>query len=134
MGNVQEFFTGLHAKLYKLTGGKLTGSGSLIIVRHVGARSGRVRESPIMGFRDGDAYFVAASANGSPKNPGWYYNLLAHPETIINDSGKEIPVTASDAGVRRDELWQKAIEQDPRFRRYEKKTDRAIPIIVLTPR
>jgi len=127
-------FTGIHAKLYKLTRGRLTGGGSIIIVRHKGAKSEKVRETPLMSFRDGEDYFVVASAGGSPKNPGWYYNLMANPVTVINDRGTEIAVTAADAGARRNELWGKVAASSKQFAGYEDKTDREIPIVVLTPR
>jgi deazaflavin-dependent oxidoreductase (nitroreductase family) len=125
------FFTRVNVAIYKLTAGRLM--GQLIIVRHKGARSGKVRESALRGFHDGNDYMVAASANGSPKNPGWYYNLMANPETVINDSGQEIAVVARDAGPRRDELWSKVIAEAPRFKGYEKKADRVIPIVLLSP-
>jgi deazaflavin-dependent oxidoreductase (nitroreductase family) len=135
MGNfVFRLFTGIHARLYKLTGGRLTGGGSVIIVRHKGAKSGKVRETPLMSFRDGEEYFVVASAGGSPRNPGWYYNLMANPATVINDRGTEIAVIASDAGARRNELWAKVVANSKQFAGYEDKTEREIPIVVLTPR
>ncbi len=128
------FFTGMHAKLYKLTGGRFFGGGSIIVVTHQGAKSGKVRETPLMAFREGADYLIVASAGGAPSNPGWYYNLLANAETIINDGGDEVPVTARDAGSDRDALWEKVVAAAPRFKAYEGKTDRVIPIVVLSPR
>lgn len=135
MGNLlMRLFNRLHAGLYKLTGGRLTGGGSVIIVTHKGAKSGKLRDTPVMSFRDGDNYMIVASAGGSDKHPGWYHNLIANPETVINDRGQEIPVSASAAGARHDELWAKVVARDARFGGYSKKTDRVIPIVLLTPR
>ena len=129
---VFRLFSRINVALYKVTGGRMM--GDLIIVRHKGARSGKVRETPLRGFRDGNDYMVVASANGNPKNPGWYYNLMANPETVINDSGTEVAVVARDAGTRRDELWARVVAEAPRFNGYETKTERVIPIVLLTPR
>lgn len=130
-------FTGLHAKLYKLTGGRFVGGGpggSIVVVKHEGAKSGKVRETPLMSFREGDDYLIVASANGADTSPGWYYNLLANPDTTMAVDGTEIAVTARDAGAQRDELWAKVVAAEARFGGYEAKTDRVIPIIILSPR
>jgi deazaflavin-dependent oxidoreductase (nitroreductase family) len=135
MGNFfMRLFTGIHARLYKATGGRFFGGGSVIVLTHRGAKSGRVRDTPVMSFRDGDNYMVVASAGGSDKHPGWYHNLIANPETVINDHGQEITVKAIDAGARRDELFEKVVAEDPRFGEYTKKTDRVIPVVLLVPR
>jgi F420H(2)-dependent quinone reductase len=134
MGNfVMRLVTGLHAKIIKLTRGKLL-AGSAVVLTHKGAKSGKVRETPVMCFRDGDRYLIVASAGGAPHHPGWYHNLMANPETTIYVDGKTIPVTARDAGEARDELWQKVVAEDNRFAAYVDKTDRVIPIVILEPR
>ncbi len=126
-------FTGMHARMYKLTGGRFFGGGSIVIVTHKGAKSGRVRDTPLMSFREGDDYLIVASAGGDSRNPGWYYNLMANPDAVINDSGTEVKVRASDAGPARDAMWEEVVAAAPRFKSYESKTDRVIPIVVLTP-
>lgn len=129
------FGVGLHAKLYKLARGRFFGGGgSVIVLTHKGAKSGKVRDTPLMSFRDGEDYLIVASAGGDAKNPGWYYNLLANPETTINVRGEEITVLARDAGADRDALWDMVTTTEPRFGSYESKTDRVIPIVVLSPR
>ena len=130
-------FTGLHAKLYKLTGGRFVGGGpggSVVVVTHKGAKSGKVRQTPLMSFREGDDYLVVASANGADTSPGWYHNLLANPETMLAVDGTEIAVAARDAGSQRDELWAKVVATEARFGGHEAKTDRVIPIVILSPR
>ncbi len=125
-------FTGMHAKIVKATGGRLFGK-SVIVLTHKGAKSGKVRDTPLMFFQDGGDYLIVASAGGAPNNPGWYYNLMANPDTTITLQGKEMEVRASDAGARRDELWAKIVAAEPRFGTYEGKTDRVIPVVVLEP-
>jgi len=91
MGNfLMRFVTGLHAKMIKLTRGKLL-TGSAVVLTHKGARSGKVRETPVMCFRDGDRYMIVASAGGAAHHPGWYHNLMANPETTIYVDGKDDP-------------------------------------------
>lgn len=131
------FFTGMHAKLYKLTGGKFFGGGdegSVLVLTHQGAKSGKVRDTPLMHFRDGDDYLIVASAGGDPRHPGWYHNLMANPDTTINLNGQTIPVRARDAGADRERLWEKIVAAEARFGSYETKTDRVIPVVVLEPK
>ena len=130
-------FTGIHAKLYKMTGGRFFGggdNGSVLVLTHRGAKSGKVRDTPLMFVRDESDYLIIASAGGDVYNPGWYHNLLANPDTTINVSGEAIQVTARDAGPQRDELWAKVVATDPRFGNYESKTERVIPVVILEPR
>lgn len=132
------FFTGMHARLYKLTGGRFFGGGvdegSVLVLDHKGAKTGKVRATPLMHFRDGDNYLIVASAGGAPQHPGWYHNLMANPETTINLNGETISVRAGDAGADRDALWKRIVTAEPRFGAYETKTDRLIPIVVLEPK
>ena len=126
--------TALHAKLYKLTGGRFFGggdSGSVLVLTHKGAKSGRLRDTPLMYMPNENSYLIIASAGGSPNNPGWYHNLMANPETTVNISGESIAVKARDAGAERDALWEKIVANDPRFGNYATKTDRVIPVVIL---
>lgn len=138
MGNF--FFrlgTGLHAKLYKLTGGRFLGggeNGSVLVLTHRGARSGKIRETPLMFMPNDDGFMIVASAGGAPHNPGWYHNLMANPDTTVNLRGETIAVRARDAGAERGALWEKIVGAEPRFGSYESKTDRTIPIVILDRR
>lgn len=127
-------FTGLHAKLYQLTGGRFFGGGEdgrVLVLTHKGAKSGKVRQTPLMYMPHDDGYAIIASAGGDSRHPGWYHNLMANQETAINVNGESIAVRARDAGDERGELWAKVTAWDPRFAAYETKTDRVIPIVVL---
>ena len=126
-------FTGLHAKIIKLSKGKLL-AGSILVLTHTGAKSGKVRDTPLMYFKEGSDYLIIASAGGAPSSPGWYHNLMVNPETTIEVKGEMVQVTARDAGSARDEMWAKITSAEPRFANYESKTDRTIPVVVLSPR
>ena len=125
-------FTGIHAKIIKLSRGRVL-AGSTLVLTHTGAKSGKVRDTPLMYFHDGDDYLLAASAGGAPNNPGWYHNLMANPEAVIHVKGEAIDVTARDAGEDRDRLWKVITETEPRFATYEASADRIIPVVVLEP-
>jgi deazaflavin-dependent oxidoreductase (nitroreductase family) len=111
----------------------------LLLLTHTGARSGRRRTNPLACFRDGERYLVAASKGGGPRNPDWYYNLIANPEASIevgvdHQGVKELRVTARPAGPEeRERLWAMITERNPAFKEYESKTARTIPVVILTP-
>ena len=114
-------------------GGPFDG-GTLLLLHHVGARTGTPRVNPLMYDRDGDRYVIFASKAGAPNNPGWYHNLMADPNTTIEVGTDTIDVVASEAtGDERDRLYSAQVERSPQFAEYQAKTDRAIPVVVLTP-
>jgi deazaflavin-dependent oxidoreductase (nitroreductase family) len=107
----------------------------LLLLHHVGAKSGQSRVNPVAYARDGERYVIFASKAGAPNNPGWYHNLLANPETTIETGTETIGVVASEAtGEERDRLFRAQTERSPQFAEYQEKTDRTIPVILLTPR
>jgi deazaflavin-dependent oxidoreductase (nitroreductase family) len=111
----------------------------LIILHAIGAKSGLTHLTPVVGFRDETGWRVVASKGGTPENPAWYYNLLAHPELEIEalEDGEivTVPVTASEIG---DDEWEAAYSaiaaEEPQFGGYLEKTDRRIPVLQLTRR
>jgi deazaflavin-dependent oxidoreductase (nitroreductase family) len=116
-------------------GGKAMGLDPLLLIT-VGAKSGQVRETPVARFAGPDgSWYVVASANGAPRNPAWYYNLAAHPDRVrVVVDGAETAVTAEQLhGEEREAAWRLITGAQPRFAKYGTKTDRAIPIIRLTP-
>jgi deazaflavin-dependent oxidoreductase (nitroreductase family) len=77
---------------------------------------------------------IIASKGGAPNHPAWYHNLKAHPSATIEVGTKTLPATASEAsGAERDRLFGAQAQRLPQFAEYEQKTDRKIPVIVLTP-
>ena len=114
-------------------GGPFEG-GTLLLLHHVGARTGTPRVNPLMYRRDGDRYVVFASKAGAPTSPDWYHNLKANPATTIEVGTDTIDVAASEAtGEERDRLYGAQSEERPQFAEYQAKTDRVIPVVVLTP-
>lgn len=114
-------------------GGMLAGM-PMLLLHHTGARSGAQRINPLAYARDGERYVVFASKAGAPTNPDWYYNLKAHPNVTIEVGTDELDAVASEArGEERERLFSAQKESSPQFAEYEQKTDRVIPVMVLTP-
>jgi len=114
-------------------GGPFEG-GTLLLLHHVGAKTGTPRVNPLMYNRDGDRYVVFASKAGAPTNPDWYHNLKANPDTSIEVGTDTIGVVATEAvGEERDRLYSAQAELRPQFAEYQSKTTRVIPVVVLTP-
>jgi deazaflavin-dependent oxidoreductase (nitroreductase family) len=112
-----------------------TGPSPLLLVHHRGARSGTERVNPVAYLEDGGRYVIFASKAGAPKHPAWYHNLKAHPETSIEVGTDTLAVTAKEAsGAERERLFAAQVERSPRFGEYQAKTEREIPVIVLSPR
>ena len=119
-------------------GGQFEGA-PLLLLHHVGKRSGTDRLSPMMYQQVGDAWAVFASKAGAPDNPDWYHNLLANPDAAIEvGDGQEIslvPVRARDLPRdERDPVWETQKERYPGFADYESKTSRTIPVVLLERR
>jgi deazaflavin-dependent oxidoreductase (nitroreductase family) len=114
-------------------GGMFEGT-TLLLLHHVGARSGKDRINPLAYNRDGDRYVVFASKAGAPTNPDWYHNLKAHPNVSIEVGTDTIDVVAAEAtGEERDRLYSAQVKRSPSFAEYQEKTERTIPVMVLTP-
>jgi deazaflavin-dependent oxidoreductase (nitroreductase family) len=106
----------------------------LLLLHHTGAKSGQVRVNPVAYLPDDGRYVIIASKGGAPSHPAWYHNLKAHPSATIEVGTQTFPVTASEAtGAERERLFRAQAQRLPQFADYEQKTDRVIPVIVLTP-
>jgi deazaflavin-dependent oxidoreductase (nitroreductase family) len=126
-----------HVRVYRLTGGEhgyhWRGT-TILLLTTTGRVSGEPRTMPLIHRSDGDRYVVVASKGGWPEHPGWYQNLVANPSATIEVRDREIPVTASTAeGEERARLWASMTEVWPAYDDYQAKTDREIPVVVLTP-
>lgn len=109
-------------------------STPLLLLHHTGAKSGASRINPLAYSRDGERYVIFASKAGAPTNPDWYHNLKAQPDVSIEVGTETIPVQASEAtGDERERLFAAQAERSPQFADYQRKTERTIPVIVLTP-
>jgi deazaflavin-dependent oxidoreductase (nitroreductase family) len=110
--------------------------GRLLLLDHFGAKSGKKRTSPLLYFRNGEDVVVIASKGGYPKHPGWYYNLMANPDTRVQIGSERRQVRARLATEEeRERLWPKAVETYKGYADYQVRSKgREIPIVILEPR
>jgi deazaflavin-dependent oxidoreductase (nitroreductase family) len=107
----------------------------LLLLHHTGAKSGATYVNPLAYQGDDGRYVIFASKGGAPTNPGWYYNLKAHPETTIEVGTDSLEVNAAEAtGEERERLFSEQVRRTPTFGEYQDKAGRTIPVIVLTRR
>jgi deazaflavin-dependent oxidoreductase (nitroreductase family) len=112
-------------------GGPFEGA-PMMLLHHVGAQTGEERVSPLMYKSIGDGFAVFASKGGAPENPGWYHNLLAHPETTVEVGTDSVRVRARKLGAgERAPIWEGWKRERPQFADYERKTSRQIPVVLL---
>jgi deazaflavin-dependent oxidoreductase (nitroreductase family) len=130
---------GGHAKVYRATGGlighRVPGVPEMLLLDHVGAKSGTHRTTPLVFARDGDDVVLIASKGGYPKNPAWFHNLVANPDTTIQIGSKRMSVHARVAKPEeRERLWKRAVDVYRGYEDYRRHTEREIPLLVLEPR
>jgi deazaflavin-dependent oxidoreductase (nitroreductase family) len=108
----------------------------LLYLTTVGAKSGETRTNPVSRHDDGGGgWIVVASASGAAQHPGWYHNIVAHPDQVQAEvDGKKYHVRVDQLeGEARDRAWAAVIAGSPRFDGYTHKTDRVLPVLRLTP-
>ncbi|WP_022881141.1 nitroreductase family deazaflavin-dependent oxidoreductase [Gryllotalpicola ginsengisoli] len=107
----------------------------IIVLTHLGAKSGKLYKTPLMRVEHEGRYAVVASKGGAPKHPTWYWNLVANPHVELQDGAvkKEYLARELEDGPERDAWWQRAVATWPDYADYQAKTDRLIPVFVLTP-
>jgi F420H(2)-dependent quinone reductase len=106
----------------------------VIVVTSLGAKSGKIRKTPVMRVEHDGHYAVVASLGGAPKHPVWYYNLVAHPQVEIQDGPVKQDMTARElTGDEKADWWERAVAAFPDYARYQLKTDREIPVLLLEP-
>jgi F420H(2)-dependent quinone reductase len=130
---------GGHTAVYRATNGlvghRFPGAPPMLLLDHVGARSGTKRTTPLVYVADGDDVVLVASKGGHPRNPAWFHNLRAHPETTVQIGSERRPVRARVAAPEeRERLWPKAVATYGGYRGYQERTDREIPLVVLERR
>jgi deazaflavin-dependent oxidoreductase (nitroreductase family) len=104
----------------------------VVLLHHKGAKSGVERVNPVAYREVGDNIAVFASNAGRKANPDWYYNLVAHPETVVELGTERFPVRARVArGGERTEIWEAQKVDAPMFADYEKTASRDIPVVIL---
>jgi deazaflavin-dependent oxidoreductase (nitroreductase family) len=126
-----------HIQRYRETDGEvgyLWNDAPTLLLTTTGRRSGEPRTSALIFGRDGDDYLVVASMGGAPTHPAWYLNLTANPAAEIQVRADHIPVVARTASEdEKPRLWQIVTEVWPNYDVYQSRTERAIPVVVLSP-
>ena len=106
----------------------------VIIMTSRGARSGKLRKVPLMRVEHDGEYAAVASLGGAPKNPVWYFNLVADPDVEVRDGTVVRAMTARElSGAEKATWWQRCVAAFPDYADYQARTDREIPVFVLTP-
>ncbi|HEU4377583.1 MAG TPA: nitroreductase family deazaflavin-dependent oxidoreductase [Hyphomicrobiaceae bacterium] len=127
-------------ELYESSGGtqgttlKDTGL-PVILVTHVGNKTGAIRKTPLMRVKDGEGYVLVGSQGGLPKDPVWVHNLRANPKIELRDETVVRPMQVREVTdkAERDRLWRLAVAAFPPYAEYQAKTERQIPLFVATP-
>lgn len=126
-----------NAEEYMASGGtrgtELNGRPVVLLTTR-GAKTGKIRKTPLMRVEQDGTYAVVASLGGAPKHPVWYYNITAHPRVELQDGTVTGEYDAREVfGDEKAQWWARAVEAFPDYADYQRKTDRQIPVFVLTP-
>ncbi|KUH87578.1 MULTISPECIES: nitroreductase family deazaflavin-dependent oxidoreductase [unclassified Mycobacterium] len=106
----------------------------IILLTTIGAKTGKIRKTPLMRVEHDGQYAVVASLGGAPKNPVWYHNIKAHPRVELQDGAVTREYEAREVtGDEKALWWKRAVDAWPDYAEYQQKTERQIPLFVLTP-
>jgi deazaflavin-dependent oxidoreductase (nitroreductase family) len=129
--------TSANTLLFRLTRGKIgghIGKMRILLLHHVGRKSGQERVTPLLYLRDDSRLVVVASKGGVDKHPAWFHNLMANPETKVELGGENRRVRARQAtDEERAELWPRVVDMYGPYEDYQTYTDREIPLVILEP-
>jgi len=124
-------------ELYESSGGTegttLRDTGlPVIIVTHMGNKTGAIRKTPLMRVKDGNSYVLVGSQGGAPTDPAWVHNLRANPDVEIRDETVVRPMRVREVedAAERSRLWQLAIAAYPPYAEYQERTARRIPVLI----
>jgi deazaflavin-dependent oxidoreductase (nitroreductase family) len=130
---------GGHATVYRATNGlighRFPGFAPMLLVDHVGAKSATKRTTPLVYAEDGENVILVASKGGYPKNPAWFHNLMANPDTSvqIGSSRRQVHARVADP-EERTRLWPVVVKVYSGYEDYQRRTEREIPLVILEPR
>ena len=106
----------------------------VILLTTIGAKTGKIRKTPLMRVEHDGRYAIVASLGGAPKNPVWYYNVTANPRVELQDGTVSGDYEAREVfGDEKAQWWERAVAAYPDYADYQTKTDRQIPVFVLSP-
>lgn len=126
------------AELYEETNGEQGGTVNgvpVVVITSVGAKSGNLRKNPVIRVEHDGKYAAVASKGGAPEHPTWFHNFVAHPHVELQDGAdrRDYEARVLD-GEEREEWWSRAVAVWPDYDGYQQKTDREIPVFLLTPK
>jgi deazaflavin-dependent oxidoreductase (nitroreductase family) len=135
MGDMRDFNSKIIEE-FRANSGKVGGGfdgAPMIVLTTTGAKSGQPRTNPLVYLADAERIVIFASKAGAPTNPDWYHNLVAHPRVQVELGGETFDADATVAkGDERERLYTKQASIMPGFVEYQEKTDRVIPVVLLT--
>lgn len=106
----------------------------IIVLTTIGAKTGKLRKTPLMRVEHDGEYAIVASLGGAPKHPVWYHNVVKNPRVELQDGAVTREYDAREVfGDEKAVWWERAVQAWPDYAEYQKKTDRQIPVFVLTP-
>ncbi len=136
MKKLIQLFIAVHVFLYRFTGGKIGahfGGMDVLLLETVGAKTGKNRTTPLAYFTQDENWVITASNAGSHHHPAWYYNLRHQSKAVVQVEDEQYRVTAMQADAEtKERLWAHLIEKYPNFIAYQQKTNRDIPMFILS--
>ncbi len=137
MNNFLKIGVKIHAAIFRLSRGRVSasvGGVRMLLLTAKGRRSGKPRSVPLGYILDDASYLVIASYGGSNNHPAWYLNLLKEPRATVLASGRRIAVTAHPVDAEaREQLWPRVVAKAPIYQKFQDRTERQIPLVLLTP-
>jgi deazaflavin-dependent oxidoreductase (nitroreductase family) len=130
----------VHVLLYRLSGGLIGGrvpplGAKMLLLEHVGAKTGRKRTTPLVYIEDGRDLVIVASKGGYPRHPAWFHNLMANPDVNVQTGMRRRPVRARQAtDEEHARLWPRVVDAYSGYEGYQRRTQRKIPLVILEPR
>jgi deazaflavin-dependent oxidoreductase (nitroreductase family) len=136
MTSDDELFGAEHVRVYRESGGERGyhwRGATILLLTTKGRRSGEAHTTPLIYQPDGERWVIVASKGGAPNHPAWYENLRADPDATVEVRSERADVHAATAGgVERARLWELMVEIWPAYDEYQRRTEREIPVVVLT--
>jgi len=130
-------FVDLNVRVYRLTGGRLGGKvkgAPVLLLDHLGRKTGRARTTPVLYLRDGADLVIVGSRGGSDAMPAWFLNLMSSPSTTVQVGAKRRAVVARQATPEeKQRLWPRLVEMYDEYAVYQQRTKREIPVVILSP-
>jgi len=130
-------FTKANVTLYRRSGGRLGSTlkgAPILLLEHVGRKSGQARTAPVLYMRNGEDLVIVASRGGSDAMPAWWLNLQANPTTAVQVGTEHRRVVAREASPEeKAALWPRLVEMYGEFEIYQRRTEREIPVVILSP-